>query len=530
MKKPWVIHPFLMALFPGLFFVTYNIGEITLSRVDAIGSLITLPLLSLLFWLILSWIVKNRQKAGLLVSLFLFVIFSYYPVYDTLLRIFRYEVDYSKIFNDVVLSRILLSGSLIITAGLSCRIIKTRKSLNNATRIINVFAAGLVGISLVQLGVYLYQNYPALRSDDRLELIAEEGVTRVGIENIPRGRLPDIYYIVPDRYAGEKSLKEFFGFDNFEFIEYLRKNGFYVAADSYANYPKTSWSLAATLNYEYLDDLSGFYPRGVIDLKPLHKRIKYHKAGNFLRANGYQYIHFGSGDVERTNRSPMADRNIAYASATNLMVSLYEVSIFYYIAQLFDWEYDTRLIHRERILFTFEKLAEMPDLDSDQPKFIFAHLLFPHPPYVFDQNGDRPGPDQSRDEREKYISQLKFSNRKFRELIDQLLTKSPVPPIIILQADEGPLPDRFQSDERNFDWRLATGAELREKFEILNAYYLPGFDYNLLSPGITPINTFRLIFNHYFNAGYELLPDKNYTFVKILYPYEFIEVTERLNE
>jgi hypothetical protein len=46
--------------------------------------------------------------------------------------------------------------------------------------------------------------------------------------------------------------------------------------------------------------------------------------------------------------------------------------------------------------------------------------------------------------------------------------------------------------------------------EILNAYYLPGVDPNLLYNTISPVNTFRIIFNQYFGAHYDLLPDTSY--------------------
>jgi len=345
-------------------------------------------------------------------------------------------------------------------------------------------------------------------------------------------RLPDIYYIVPDRYCSQESLREFFGYENTEFVEYLRKKGFFISSNCYANYPKTSWSLASSLNFEYINYLNKFSKEGVIDLKPLHEMIKYHKSGAYLRSKGYCYIHIGSGDDERTNKSPMADINLAYTSVTEFMVSLYEMSIFYHIALEFGWEYDSRLIQRERILYTFQELADIPAMDSNSPKFVFAHILLPHYPYVFEANGELKTSKKAGQEdfKKKYLDQLKFSNMKLMELFDILLAKSKVPPIIILQSDEGTLPQRFKSNERDFDWRKATGAELREKFGILNAYYLPGFDYNLLYPGITPVNTFRLIFNHYFNTEYDLLPDKNYTFVKILYPYQFIDVTEKLKK
>lgn len=530
MKNPPVIHPFLIAIFPSIFFVSYNIGEISLNRLDAIFIAVILPLVSFLLWLLLSLILKNKPKAGILVSLFFFISFSYTPVYDILLKIFKFEDDFNQILNPAILDKLLLSVSLLLFLVVGYWIIRTRRSLSKITKIINVFAICLVLLSLFRLGIYQIKNYSVLINSDRSEKIEKEIAGKKDLYRAINRTLPDIYYIVPDRYPSQKSLREFFGYENTEFVDYLRKKGFFVASDSYANYPKTSWSLASSLNFEYIDYLNKFSKEGVIDLKPLHQMIKYHKVGAYLRSKGYRYIHLGSGDVERTDKSPMADINLAYTSVTELMLSIYEISIFYHIALELGWEYDSRLIQRERVLYTFQELAKIPDMDSEYPKFVFAHILLPHSPYVFEANGELKSSKKARQEpfKKKYLDQLKFANMKLTELIDKLLANSKVPPIIIIQSDEGTLPERFKRDERNFDWRTATGAELREKFGILNAYYLPGFDYNLLYPGITPVNTFRLIFNHYFNAEYDLLEDKNYIFVKILYPYQFIDITEKL--
>jgi len=43
--------------------------------------------------------------------------------------------------------------------------------------------------------------------------------------------------------------------------------------------------------------------------------------------------------------------------------------------------------NRERILCGFSELSEMVNR-SDSPKFVFAHLMIPHQPYVFGPNGE----------------------------------------------------------------------------------------------------------------------------------------------
>ena len=152
---------------------------------------------------------------------------------------------------------------------------------------------------------------------------------------------------------------------------------------------------------------------------------------------------------------------------------------------------------RKARLYAFDKLIDIPDIE--EPTFVYAHIRPPHPPFIFDRNGNPPKQNifqgtgniwQSLGHEEKYVDQLIFINKKIETLVDEIILKSDVPPIIILQADHG----IWWEEERVRD--------------ILNAYYFPGKGYNLLYETITPVNSFRLVFNLYFDTNYDLLKDE----------------------
>ena len=67
-----------------------------------------------------------------------------------------------------------------------------------------------------------------------------------------------------------------------------------------------------------------------------------------------------------------------------------------------------------------------------------------------------------------------------------------MPPIIIIQGDHGP---------SHFD--------VPSRMAILNAYYFPDHEFAVY-PEITPVNSFRLLFNNYFNTDFDLLEDVSY--------------------
>lgn len=143
-----------------------------------------------------------------------------------------------------------------------------------------------------------------------------------------------------------------------------------------------------------------------------------------------------------------------------------------------------------RIEYNLDKLETVPLIPS--PKFVFAHINAPHEPYIFSKSG-RFIPDQ-----EAYIpgyrDQVVYINERVLSIIDKILASSDRPPIIVLQGDHG-------GGETQNDFR---------RMHILNAYYIPNGGVERLYPEITPVNTFRVIFDTYFGSSYGLLPDVSY--------------------
>jgi hypothetical protein len=178
--------------------------------------------------------------------------------------------------------------------------------------------------------------------------------------------------------------------------------------------------------------------------------------------------------------------------------------------KLLEYAYE---LHRNQILAILKQIPDVTNISGDH--FVFAHVLAPHPPFVFGPNGERVSQntpmtlkdgDHFRGSREDYIEgyrdQLSYINLLLEETIDEILSHSDIPPIIILQADHG--------SGANLVMNSAQETDLEERFGILNAYYLPG-DYSCeIYSDLTPVNTFRMIFNSYFNGVFALLDDKHY--------------------
>jgi hypothetical protein len=338
----------------------------------------------------------------------------------------------------------------------------------------------------------------------------------------------DIYYIILDGYASSSTLTGVYGYDNRKFIDYLNKKGFRIASESLSNYATTYLSLASSLNMEYFDNMTDLIGSESNDRKIPNQMIRNSNAMNYLRSQGYKIIHFGSG-WGATGSNGYADldiqRDVWALGGDELMMVLIQTTMLR--------PFEKHLIEngfRGRLLFTFSELAKVYRIEG--PKFIFAHITCPHPPYVFAATGESVPEIKLKmdgniwEQKENYLNQLLFINKKVEMLVDEILLKSEPSPIIILQADHGSASTLGSEDSGR--WNNPTEAGLKERMRIFNAYYLPPDSNYFLYDSITPVNTFRLVFNLYFNTNYKLLEDKSY-YSTYKYPYKVIDVTNKVD-
>jgi hypothetical protein len=348
----------------------------------------------------------------------------------------------------------------------------------------------------------------------------------VGVDARPQR--PDIYYIIFDRYGSRQTLQAE-GIDNEQAYRYLAEKGFYVAEQSRANYIKTVLSLAASLNLDYLDDLPRAYGRESASWAPIYERVRNHRVNAFLSQQGYQTFHLGSW-YWPTRENPHATRNINYYDTVpQPLVAMLHNVLFEPVQRAVDSPLvDDRRQQWRRVLRQVDDVVALAP--GAGPKFVFLHVLVPHPPYVFDRDGSYV-PLEVENRRtldENYGNQVHAANGLIRRLVDGILVRSPSPPVILIQGDEGPYPQGTESD--SYEWSQASAATLRQRAGILNAYYLPGGHGNALYPEISPVNSFRVIFNEYFGTHLPLLPDRTMRHESGARPLAFDDVTPVVTE
>jgi hypothetical protein len=317
---------------------------------------------------------------------------------------------------------------------------------------------------------------------------------------------PDVYYIILDDYAGVEQMKLVFNYDNSPFADHLRKEGFYIASKSRTSATSTARSLAASLNMQKpiidpafiakkpsLFSLTNADANIAVNLgidlnreyRALHNLIRNNRVVKLFKCLGYKYVLVGS-DYAATMYSKYADLNVN-TSGFKLENEL-STTILY--ASIFRLYFTTRDKKREEVIDSFTRLSNLPGMKG--PKFVFAHIQCPHTPLVFGPNGEKVDtPFHSIPERkQQYFGQHIFTTRQAQKLIDEILSKSEKPPIIIIQSDHG-----FRVEKPT--------ARM-----IFNAYHLPNGGNRQLWDSITPANSFRVIFNYYFGAHFEMTPDE----------------------
>jgi len=392
-------------------------------------------------------------------------------------------------------------------------------SLPTLTAALNVFTGALVLIALLPI---------APTGASRVARASEgEPLSDDVIAVASRWPDRDIYFLNFDRYGSDWSLDAFYDIDN-DLYPDLEAVGFQVIPGARANYRATDLSLAATLNLRLLDDLTESVGRDSGDRVPARELLDRHEVGNFLRHNGYRYYHLGAW-WEPTRSSAIADEVRSLGKTTEFASVLREGTILPTLERLSGQveELDTasRVQHREQALFALRQVRQLAQTPGR--KFVFAHILLPHPPFVLAEGGRHVLEEEaeSKDEAQLFEQQLHFTNDQIRRTVATLLEgPDERDPIIILSADEGPYLCG-ENDDMSCVERDAEAYGIR--YGVLRAYYLPGLDYEVPADD-SGVNIFRTIFREYFGADLPDLPNRSYDFPDKQHLYDFRDITDEL--
>ncbi|NLE05188.1 MAG: hypothetical protein GX638_10385 [Crenarchaeota archaeon] len=310
---------------------------------------------------------------------------------------------------------------------------------------------------------------------------------------IDNDKLPNIYMFIFDEYSGTEALKRYTGYDNQKFYDDLIERGFNVSTNSYnysivttAEIPNILNLSVKSLNYsetkkdELLKNPFLFYLLNEIgyDINLINDQGFISTPETYFK---YKFVPQGTFQKEES-----------------LLTLLIDMSVYY-------------PIRRESSLARIVEIHEMFDyaVKSSQFEesglFTLGYFMFPHPPWVVDENGNEVPAGERANYRDPgiYVGQLKYANKLILAMVDKIIEKDSNS-VIILLADHGYRQPHFL--QKNFGEVIENyESEILYMRNILNAVYFMGDE--IENEGRSGINTMRLVLDKLFELDLGLIEE-----------------------
>ncbi len=451
-----------------------------------------------LLWFLASLIFRSRAAGACFATVVVFACYTY-GRFD--------HFAHHALGNLTLVAWTLLTLSLAVFAGLKWRWHKQA----------NVFASLLVLVAVGSTCVDYIKLPRSIRRVPQSLPMLVASTTR-----------PDIYYIILDAYGRHDQLQRVLGLDNSSFLNALRQRGFYVAPLCHSNYVQTELSISSSLNMDFIQRLLTSNGSASNDSYSLVRLTDQSAVATCLRSVGYEVDAITSGFTAFP--FSYVDRRFGpKESLTPIESVLLERSPYSGIEDLLGHGISDR---RKNLLDALANLRKIGAEPHTKPRFVIAHILAPHPSFVFLANGENPRSSHGGDISDGsdffdhggsaaaykigYSGQTQWLDSQILAALDTILARSKTPPVILLQGDHG---SRMGMKMNSYE-----GTDFEESTSNLMAFLVPLKVREQLYPSITPVNSFRILLSVLFNANLGRRPDLTW-YSPYDHPYEFTDVT-----
>lgn len=477
------------------FFLLHGYNEnFALITADALSTLFFQYYLITIIVVGLSWLAFRKEfKAALFSFIVLCIFFFFGAFHDFSKRFFgEFFVSYSfllpVIFTGLVVAFLLIG--------------RKRTYPEKSVRFLNflfLFLFILETISLINNWLTSKQQSNDLAGSKAF----------IGSLNNQSSNSPDIFFVVLDGYTSSNCLLQQFNYDNSELDTLLKRKGFFTSANSRSNYNITPFSLSSTMNGNYLNEELKHTPVTSKVFSQAMETFSENSLMHFLANNGYTVKNYGCFDhaIAKTTMKPyfdnwdldLIDNQTLYSRIKrdigwNFVLNQNWPKIDFLVQQAKDYKAYHILKNKQNWKFLLKEMRT----SAIKPRFVYAHLMLPHEPYYVDKTGN-PVSDSvfnHLDPKQGYLNQITYVNSLLGELIKSSDSDSSRPRVIIVEGDHG---------FRHYDKSVSED----KVFMNLNTYFFSDKDYSMLYDGISPVNSFRVVFNKYFNQHLPLLKDSS---------------------
>lgn len=475
-----LVYPFLLAYYPVFALRNHNIIYVDLPSI--LRTLILVTSVTAIVGIVTYFLVRDLEKSSIIVSLVVILFLSYGHIYNQL----------ENQAGGSIRHRYLVGAGILILSLVTILVLRNDRVARLLSQFLAAASIALIAMVLFESLQYEFGVYRAIAASEREEA---SYTSYQGSE-----RPPDFYLIILDGHTRSDVLKERFDYDNARFVQQLSEMGFYVANCSQSNYASTKLSLVSAM---YADYIQNFAEQGMA-LPPLETS----PVNEILKSLGYKTIAFenrarGQFDLNEDihlSRNQMAFGEVDLRGGINEFEKMIvETSFMRFVVDtelipgfdqdsLDDWEQWEHYYQTHFILSELEKMPEMPG-----PKFVYAHIMVPHSPFIFAPDGTY---SYTTNPTDGYRSNVAFIDNQLPPILQTIIEKSEPSPIIVVMGDHGPATRRTITKEM----RMAT----------LNSYLVNDAAKAQLYPSITPVNAFRIILNSHYGGDFPLLEDVSY--------------------
>ena len=339
---------------------------------------------------------------------------------------------------------------------------------------------------------------PVIVGYDAVSTTGESLVETVNFSPVDLVEKPDVFLVVLDGYPGLQAIGQELGVNKDELVSDLAGKGFEVPPSAWSAYGTTELAVPSILNMSY--PLIGQEINNGTR-QELHRIIGGDNSLlSTLERNGYESVMIEAGwagsecgpEFDRCIDSPWLD-DLAF-------ISLWEGVVGRQLVKTTGHAYT---VASRASMTAVERLI---DEEADQPRFVFAHVIAPHPPFFLDPDcatevtaerlGDsflREGVDRSLRE-DLFLGQVACVD----SFMTDVAAAADPDDVVVFVADHG-------TDRRKhlLDQGVADARALVERMNVFVAARLPA-DCQL--PGeLLTVNLMRLVLSCYTHSPIELL-------------------------
>jgi hypothetical protein len=312
---------------------------------------------------------------------------------------------------------------------------------------------------------------------------------------------PDIYFLIFDEYSNSTALKETWNYNNSDLDTFLEKKGFRQIPNSRSNYNFTEFSIASTLNMDYLQ-IPNPSACTLKDYNYCFERINSNQVCSILSSLGYDIVNYSIFDLQK-NPSIVKEDFLPLKTkliTSQTFISRIQKDLFFH---LLVGKFAIKWLSGDLIYSTYYNNQKIISADikesgniSVHPKFVYSHIEMPHPPFYFNKYGQKKSKQEIIKDNmnlniSSYLDYLPKTNEVIKQIVSNILNNSKKPVAIVLMGDHG----FREKQERDFQFRN------------LNAVYISSGNYAGFVNNISNVNEYAVLFNNLFSASIPLKKD-----------------------